>query len=94
VVLSGNQALDPVGIASYLNYRQTAKRYGLPSDFFDYQTFLITTGHKFQKPRPTKELYYCFTINESGILGRALSLNRGLGCVYRPNGWRANSAHL
>jgi hypothetical protein len=36
VVLSGNQALDPAGIASYVNYRQEGKRYGLQRAFFEF----------------------------------------------------------
>ncbi len=54
VVLSGNQALAPAGIASYVHYRPKAKRYGSPAIFLN-KSQTIT-----QRPFPPREIILPF----------------------------------
>jgi hypothetical protein len=48
VILSGNQALDPAGIASYCSYQQQAKRYGILPEKLAREAYLsLALGNKY-----------------------------------------------
>jgi hypothetical protein len=76
VFLSGNQALDPAGIASYCSYQNPGKSYGLVGKKLARERILIPQGR--QVHNSFKEF--------AGFDRPHRFANQGLGCGQKPNG--------
>jgi len=81
LILSGNQALDPAGIASYCCYREQEKGYARSRKVLG--CFVVHQASYQHNLQLTK-----------GLIAHNPLTGQRVWCTEKPNGWRAKTSHL